>query len=138
MSKPQQLVQSFLKILVTLTLFIVFAVGLGSAAAAQDRDLVVIGIDADMTQTNPDAAEVYLTSVLKKVDIVVEEAITQMTQGAFSGGTDYLGALENGGVGLAPFHTFENNVPQGLRNELTAIEQGLISGAIDTGWPVNQ
>ncbi len=111
-------------------------VGLGSAAAAQDRGLAMIGVDADMTQINPDAAEVYLTSVLKKIDVTVAEAIKQMENGTFEGGTNFFGTAANGGVGLAPFHDWEDRVPQDLRDELAIIEQGLIDGSISTGWPV--
>ncbi len=109
-------------------------VGLGSAAAAQDRGFSVIGVDADLTLTNPDAAEVYLTSVLKKIDVAVEAAVTQMADGSFEGGTNLLSTLENGGVGLAPFYDFD--VPQELQDELSAIEAGIIDGSISTGWPV--
>lgn len=109
-------------------------VGLGSATAAQDRGFTVIGVDADLTQTNPDAAEVYLTSVLKKIDVAVEEAVTRMADGSFEGGTNLVSSLENGGVGLAPFYDFE--VPQELQDELATIEAGIIDGSISTGWPV--
>jgi phosphate/phosphite/phosphonate ABC transporter binding protein len=109
-------------------------VGLGSATAAQDRGFTVIGVDADLTQTNPDGAEVYLTSVLKKIDVAVEEAVTRMVDGSFEGGTNFVSNLENGGVGLAPFYDFE--VPQELQDELATIEAGIIDGSIATGWPV--
>jgi basic membrane protein A len=69
-------------------------VGLGSAAAAQDRGFAVIGVDADLTQTNPDAKEVYMTSVLKKIDNAVYEAVRQMIEGEFQGGTNFESTLE--------------------------------------------
>ncbi len=111
-------------------------VGLGSAAAAQDRGFMVIGVDADLTQTNPDAAEVYLTSVLKKIDVAVFEAVRLMETGDFEGGTNFISTLGNGGVGLAPFYDYEDDVPQELKDELAEIEQGIIDGSISTGWPV--
>jgi phosphonate transport system substrate-binding protein len=109
-------------------------VGLGSATAAQDRGFTVIGVDADLTQTNPDGAEVYLTRVLKKIDVAVEEAVTRMADGSFEGGTNFVSDLTNSGVGLAPFYDFE--VPQELQDELAPIEAGIIDGSIATGWPV--
>ncbi len=111
-------------------------VGLGSATAAQERGFKVIGVDADLTQTNPDGADVYLTSVLKKIDVAVEEAVRRMETGEFEGGTNFVSTLENGGVGLAPFYDYEDDVSQELKDELAAIEQGIIDGSISTGWPV--
>ena len=111
-------------------------VGLGSATAAQDRGFTVIGVDADLTQTNPDAADVYLTSVLKKIDVAVAEAVQRMETGTFEGGTNFISTLANGGVGLGPFHDYEDAVSQEMRDELAAIEQGIIDGSISTGWPV--
>lgn len=111
-------------------------VGLGSAAAAQDRGFAVIGVDADLTQTNPDAKEVYLTSVLKKIDNAVYEAVRRMETGEFEGGTNFISTTANDGVGLAPYHDWEDKVPAELTAELEQIKQGIIDGSIKTGWPV--
>ncbi len=104
--------------------------GVGSAAAAQERGLAVIGVDADFYQTVPEFREVYLTSVLKKIDVVVAEAIRRMDSGEFEGGTNFIGTTANGGVGLAPFHDWDDRVPQELRDQLAAIEADLIDGSI--------
>src|SRR5688572_14073381 len=96
-------------------------VGLGSATAAQERGFKVIGVDADLTQTNPDAAEVYLTSVLKKIDVAVYGAIKNMVEGNFEGGSNFVSTLENDGVGLAPFYDYDADVPQELKDALAEI-----------------
>jgi len=112
------------------------ATGLGAAQVAQEQGLTVIGVDADQTQTEPDLADVYLTSVMKRIDVTVFEAIKLVHEGAFPAGENFIGTLENGGVGLAPFHSFEDAVPQELKDDLAEIEQGLIDGSISTGWPI--
>ena len=112
-------------------------VGLGSAAAAQDRGFAVIGVDADLTQTNPDAKEVYMTSVLKKIDVAVYEAVKTMAEGTFEGGTNFIATTANGGVGLAPFYDWDGQVSQEIKDGLAEIEAGLIDGSISTGWPVS-
>ncbi len=114
------------------------AVGLGSASAAQERSLTVIGVDADQTQTAPEYQDVYLTSVLKKIDAVVFEAVKLIREGTYQGGANFIGTLINKGVGLAPFHDFEDKVPQPLKDDLVQIEQGIIDGTISTGWPIMQ
>jgi phosphate/phosphite/phosphonate ABC transporter binding protein len=113
-------------------------VGLGSAAAAQDRGFTVIGVDADQTQTAPEYKDVYLTSVLKKMDVSIVEVVGMMIDGTFEGGTNFISTLANGGVGLAPFYDYDDKVPQELKDELAAIEQGIIDGSISTGWPVGE
>jgi basic membrane protein A and related proteins len=113
-------------------------VGLGSAAAAKDRGFMVIGVDGDLTQTNPDAKEVYLTSVLKKIDVAVAEAVKQMATGQFKGGTNYVSTLKSNGVGLAPFYDYDSKVSKQMKDDLAAIEKGIVDGSIKTGWPVEK
>lgn len=112
------------------------AVGLGTAEVAADNDLTLIGVDADQSLSNPEYADLYLTSVIKHVDRAVFETVSQMAAGDFVGGNNYIGILADGDVGLAPFHSFEDRVPQALKDDLAAVEQGLGDGSITTGWPI--
>ncbi len=112
------------------------AVGLRTAEVAQELGLTVIGVDADQAESNPDYADVYLTSVRKRVGAGVYLAIKAMHEGTFKGGDSLIGTLENEGVELSPFHSYEDKVPQQLKDELAQLRQGLISDIIPTGWPV--
>lgn len=112
------------------------ATGLGSAEVAQANNLKVIGVDADQAVSNPDYADVYLTSVIKRTDLAVATTVRNMAKGTFGGGSNYIGTLADGGVDLAPFHSFEDAVPQELKDELAQIQQDLIDGKLKTGWPV--
>ncbi len=110
-------------------------VGLGSAALADElgtEALKIIGVDADQVLTDSEKAHVYLTSVLKRMDSTVEQVIKKTMDGSFEGGV-LVGTLENGGVSLAPFHTFEDAVPAELKAELDAIKAGIIDGSIKVG-----
>jgi basic membrane protein A len=107
-------------------------VGLGTAAAAQERgNTYVIGVDADWVNTNSQYAEITLTSVLKNMDITTLNAIKSVMDGTFEGGVT-VGTLENGGVGLAPFHNLDSMVPADLKAELDEVAQGVIAGDIPT------
>ena len=55
--------------------------------------------------------------------------------GEFPGGSVYVGTLENGGVGLAPYHDFEEEVPAELKAEVEAIQEAIAAGELSTGWP---
>ena len=75
----------------------------------EERGGKLIGVDTDWTVSAPDYADIVLTSVLKKMDVAVFDTIQSVVDGTFEGGT-YLGTFENDGVGLAPFHSFEDDV----------------------------
>lgn len=110
-------------------------VGLGSATLAAEigtDELKIIGVDADQTQTDPENADVYLTSVLKRMDSTVTQVIEMAMEGSFEGGL-IVGTLENEGVGLAGYGAFEDSVPDDLRAEIEAVRAGIIDGSIEVG-----
>ncbi len=107
-------------------------VGLGSAALADQLgtdNLMIIGVDADQYLTDPEKKHVYLTSVLKRMDATVVQAIKMAQDGTFKGGV-IVGTLANNGVGLAPYHDFESKVPDDLKKEIDDIAAGIESGDI--------
>lgn len=108
-------------------------VGKGTAAVAQERGLLVIGVDTDWYYTVPEYREVYLTSVIKNVNLVSYAAVQALVEGRFEGGLLDFG-LTDGGVGLAPFHEQENRVPPLTRLELDGIQKGITNDLISTGW----
>ncbi|MCB1497060.1 MAG: BMP family ABC transporter substrate-binding protein [Bauldia sp.] len=107
-------------------------VGLGSAALADELgtdNLMIIGVDADQYLTDPEKKHVYLTSVLKRMDSTVVQAIKMAQDGSFEGGV-IVGTLANGGVGLAPYHDFDSKVPDALKKEIDEIAAGIEAGDI--------
>jgi len=105
-------------------------VGEGTAAAAKERGNVwIIGVDADWYNTVPDFADIVLTSVLKNMDVTTMESIKMVIEDTFEGGV-IVGTLENGGVGLAPFHDLDSMVPAELKAELDTVKAGVLDGSI--------
>ena len=110
-------------------------VGLGSAALANELGpdaLKIIGVDADWTVTDPERAHVYLTSVVKRMDNTVKAVIKQAMDGDFAGGV-MVGNVANGGVSLAPYHSFDSAIPADLKAEVDAIRAGIIDGSVNVG-----
>ncbi len=97
----------------------------------------MIGVDADVYETDPRTQEVILTSVQKGMDVSTEEAI-------LAAGNDeldfapYVGTLENEGVSLAPFHNFEDQISDTLADELETVKAGIIDGSIPVESYLNQ
>ena len=63
--------------------------------------MAMIGVDTNSFVSAPEFADAWLTSVLKNMDIAVFDTIAAAMDGSLTLGDDYLGTLENGGVGLA-------------------------------------
>lgn len=109
--------------------------GLGTIDAAHENPgVMVIWVDTDGCVVVPDGCDVILTTVVKETATAVSLATEAAYHGEFAGGTSYMGTLANGGVSLAPFHEFEDDVPADLANELADVRQAIIDGSITTGW----
>ncbi len=100
-----------------------------TAIDASGKDIALIGVDADFFETDPNTQEVVLTSILKNMKVSTDEAIMAAGNDDFDF-TPYVGTLENDGVGLAPFHNFEDKVSDTLQSELDEIKAGIIDGSI--------
>jgi basic membrane protein A len=106
-------------------------VGLGAAAAVKSAgaDKHMIWVDTDGCESAQQYCSLFLTSIEKKMDVAVQSAIKSAVDNQFKGGT-YVGTLENDGVGIAPFHDFESQVPQKIKDDVETIKQGIVSGSI--------
>jgi basic membrane protein A len=93
------------------------------------RDIALIGVDADVYETDPSVADLLLTSIRKLIDVGVEDAVMAAGSDEFDV-APFVGTLENEGVGLAPFHDFESKVSADLQGELDTITAGIIDGSI--------
>ncbi len=101
-----------------------------TAIADSGEDVAMIGVDADFYETDPNTQDVVLTSILKNMQVSTYEAILEAGEGDLDF-TPYVGTLENGGVGIAPFHNFEDKVSDTVAAELEEIKAGIIDGSIE-------
>ena len=105
-------------------------VGEGTATAAQQAgDVSVIWVDTDGCVSVADFCDLFLTSIVKNMDVAVFDTIEEALNDEFEGGL-YVGTLENDGVGIAPFHEFEDDVPEELATEVEDLRAGIIDGSI--------
>ena len=108
--------------------------GNGGIAAAKERGKWAIGVDTDQYNTLVDQQDVLLTSCLKRMDRAVNQVVSAALDNQFWGGTRYVGNLANHGVGLAPFHDFENKISERLQKEIVDLQRRILDGTISTGW----
>jgi len=110
--------------------------GNGGLTAAKERGKWGVGVDVDQYNTLPNEKDILITSCMKRLDNAVYSVVQSLVEKTFAGGGVYVATAANGGVGLAPYHDFENEIPAELKAEVAAIQQGIIDGTIKTGWPV--
>ena len=104
-------------------------VGLGTATAIEDFGQgKMIWVDTDGYESTQ-FGDLMLTSVMKNMDVAVFDAMASVVDGTFEGGL-YVGTLENDGVGIAPFHDFEDEVPQEVKDAIPGLIDGIIAGDI--------
>lgn len=108
-------------------------VGAGTLASAKEHEgAKVIWVDSDGYETNssdPESQALILTSVQKQIS----SGVFDVAEGAVNDEFDnepYVGTLENGGVGLAPYHDFEDKVPAELKTEVDELRQQIIDGEV--------
>lgn len=112
-------------------------VGAGSLRAASEaEDVSVIWVDADGYEqpANEEFKDLILTSVVKGISNAVFDTIKSASQGNFSS-EPYVGTLENGGVGLAPYHSFKDDVPDELKSAIEDLKQQIIDGELEVTSP---
>lgn len=102
-----------------------------AAAAIRDagREIALIGVDADVYETDDSVADLLLTSIRKGIDVGTKDAIVEAGEGNFDV-TPFVGTLENEGVSLAPYHDWADRVPAELSTAVEDIQAKIISGEI--------
>ncbi|MBK8987320.1 MAG: BMP family ABC transporter substrate-binding protein [Chloroflexi bacterium] len=87
-----------------------------------------IGVDSDQWETVPEAHACLVSSAMKLITPGVFDLIKLAQDGAFPGGNFV------GDTGLAPFHDFDSQISQEIKDKLAEIEAGLGDGSISTGY----
>lgn len=100
--------------------------GDGVFAAARQRGLLAIGVDLDQHSA---AACCVVTSMLKRVDVAVVDAIQSVVEGRFRGGVTELGLAEHG-VGFVSDEHNRVLLPPAIVAKAQLIADQIVAGAI--------
>ena len=107
--------------------------GNGGLLAAKERGKMAIGVDVDQYLTYPEVSSALLTSAAKNVDVAVYEFIKAVNGGNFKAGIN-TATLQNGGVGLAPYHDWESKIPDEVKAKVDEATAALKDGSLKTGY----
>lgn len=110
--------------------------GLGVIDAARELDKLVIGVDSDQAaafiDSDPDKANVIITSAVKKIDECILRAVSEHHSGKLYGHYEALGVKENG-VGLAKNEIYKKLVSAEDQAVIDDIEAKIGEGEISIG-----
>lgn len=106
-------------------------IGGGTFAAIEERgaEAVGLGVDVDWTESAPQFTDWLLTSVLKRIDNSVFQAIERAVNEEPVGAV-FVSNLENEGVGIAPFHEYDGDISDEVKAEIDALREALIAGDV--------
>jgi basic membrane protein A len=117
---------------------VVFAIGgnsvKGALLAAKENNLMAISADVDPYNTYPEAQSALISSAMKNVDVAVYNYLKTVADGSVTAGIS-TGTLENGGVGLAPFHDWDSQIPADLKAQIQKASDGIKDGSIKIDLP---
>lgn len=117
---------------------VVFAVGRdtvkGALLAAKESNLPAIGADVDQYATSPEAQSTLISSAVKHVDVAVYDYLKAVAEGSVRAGIS-TATLQDGGVGLAPFHEWDGKIPADLKARIQKASDGIKDGSIQINLP---
>ncbi len=96
--------------------------------AAGHEGVYCIGVDSDQWFTVPEAHPCLVSSAMKLITPGVVGLFDLYMEGNTPLGNYY------GGAGLAPFHDFDSQISQEIKDTLDEIAAGLADGSITTGY----
>src|SRR5688500_6229648 len=103
--------------------------GLGVIEVAKERQILVFGSVSDQNKLAPNTV---LTSFVLDVEKAFDQAIKMIQIGNFTGQVfkpgieSYRGAPGDGIVYIAPFHNFENKIPENVKIKLDQLKNDII------------
>lgn len=106
------------------------ATGNGALAevAKEGGKAFCIGVDTDQWNTVPEAHPCLVTSAMKLITPGVAGLVAQAKDGSIKGGNVF------GEVGLAPYHDFESQISDEIKQQITDLTPKVISGEVPTGY----
>ncbi len=107
--------------------------GIGIIEAAKAAGHYAIGVDTDQDGMAPGNV---LTSMLKRVDVAVEDIITNYAAGEFPGGEVMDFGLAENGVALSDMKHTKDLIPAEYLEKVEAMKADIIAGKIDV-WDVS-
>jgi basic membrane protein A len=104
-------------------------IGGGTFAAIEESGATAVGlgVDVDWTESAPQFTEWLLTSIIKRIDNSVFQAVERGLNGEEPQAA-FLSNLENEGVGIAPFHDYDGDISDDVKAAIEEMQAAIIAG----------
>ena len=104
-------------------------IGGGTFAAIESSgaEATGLGVDVDWAESAPEVTPFLLTSIIKRIDNSVFQAVERAVNGDEPQAA-FLSNLENEGVGLAPFHDYEDEISDEVKAHIEEMIDMIIAG----------
>jgi basic membrane protein A len=112
------------------------AINLPAGDAINDLGIeaALIGVDSDaFFAMDQQYASLWLTTIEKKIADFVAQSVAEDADGSWTAGP-FVGNLANGGVGLAPYHDWDDRVSDELRGEVEQLLADIAAGDIKADY----
>ncbi len=106
--------------------------GNGGLLAARDAGVMAIGVDVDQYLTYPEVGPALLTSAAKNVDVAAAAAVRDFAEGRLEAGVRVY-TLANGAIGLAPYHDWDQRIPQACKDAVAKADAAVKADPTITG-----
>lgn len=103
-----------------------------SEAGGPEAGKYMLWVDSDGCIANPDYCGVMLSTIEKDINTSLFNVLDATVNDEFPAGS-YIGTIENGGVGLAPYHDLDAKVPAELKAEIESLTQDVANGTVSVG-----
>lgn len=100
--------------------------GLGAIQVAQKRGVLAAGLYSDQ---NAAAPETVVTSIENRFGVIIKMGMADIAAGTFAN-KSYLPTMPDGAISLAPFHGFEDKIPQELKDKVADAAAKIKSGEL--------
>jgi len=109
--------------------------GLGTVQDAAAGKFAGIWVDVDGCDSTP-YCNGLLTTVVKNIPDAVRDAVLRGAKGeSLKAENGTIGTLENKGVSIAPYHTFDAKVDPALKAEVEKLKADIIAGTVKVSSP---
>lgn len=100
------------------------------AITESGANAVMFGVDANVSVTSPQFADVVLTSVEKRMTNATFDIIRDTLESGVFNTDTYVGTLANGGTGISEFYDFDGLVSDSAKSRIAELTEGIISGSV--------
>lgn len=103
----------------------------GAILSARNYDRYVIGVDDDQNHIDP---KIVLTSAVKRLDKAIEKIMDNYMSNSLEFGKNYKFTIKDDSVGIAPFHRFDNLIPNEVKLLINNAKADIVSGKVQSNW----